>query len=274
MLSQEGGATPQRLLMIHVERIRQNPMQPRKEFDPDLLATLADSLRRRGALQPVVVRAVGDGYELVAGERRLRAARLAELSEIPAIVRSVPDDQLLELALVENIHRADLNPVERARAYQMLHQKHALSHEEIGARVGEDRATVTNYIRLLSLHEDVLEMVAKGELTAGHAKAILGSSDRNAQRQFAHQIVRESWSVRRAEAEISQASKKSKGEKIKAEKRPAVVDMEHRLKAAVGTRVSILEGRRRNAGKLVIEYYNLDDFERITKLLGVDAEGP
>lgn len=272
LTSGEKPSMAHRLLTIPVDGIRRNPMQPRKHFDPAQLSTLADSLKQRGTLQPVVVRPIEGGYELVAGERRLRASRLAGLSEIPAIVRSVPDDQLLELALIENIHRADLNPVERAKAYRLLHVEHSLSHDEIGRRVGEDRATVANYIRLLNLQEQILSMVASGELTTGHAKAILGSEDPNKQLEIAKCVVKENWSVRRTEAEV--AREKSEGsKKPKNEKRPAVADMEQRLTAAIGTRVVIQEGRRRYAGKITIEYYNLDDFERITRLLGVELEG-
>ncbi|MBN2561455.1 MAG: ParB/RepB/Spo0J family partition protein [Phycisphaerae bacterium] len=267
-----GLARPHRFLEIPVDEVRQNPMQPRRRFDDQTLQSLAASIRDKGTLQPIVVRPADGGYELVAGERRLRATRLANLDHIPAIVRAVPDDELLELALIENIHRTDLNPIERARAYRSMHDQHGLSHDEIARRVGEDRATVTNYMRLLALADDVMEMVSSGELGVGHAKALLGISDPNSQTTLARRVVAESWSVRQLEAGIAR-SKGTRGGAVKDRSaRPAVLDMEQRLQAALGTRVTIHEGRRRHMGKVVIEYYSLDDFERLVALLGVTDE--
>jgi ParB family chromosome partitioning protein len=267
------GLTPSpRFAVIPVDRIRQNPMQPRKNFDDRALQGLAESLRMRGTLQPVVVRPSEGGYELIAGERRLRAARLAGLGEIPAIIRSVPDNELLELALIENIHRQDLNPIERARAYRTLQQTHGLSHEQIAERVGEDRATATNYIRLLALPETVQQMVAAGELSAGHAKAILGLADAHIQEELAHRVRRQNWSVRRLEAAVAAAKQGDDETPAGPQARPAVADLEQRLSAILGTRVQIHEGRRRHTGRVVIEYYTLDDFQRITERLGVTEE--
>jgi ParB family chromosome partitioning protein len=226
----------------------------------------------RGTLQPVVVRPSEGGYELIAGERRLRAARLAGLGEIPAIIRSVPDNELLELALIENIHRQDLNPIERARAYRALQQTHGLSHEQIAERVGEDRATATNYLRLLTLPEAVQQMVAAGELSAGHAKAILGLADAPTQEELAQRVRRQNWSVRRLEAAVAAAKKGDGGTAATRQARPAVADIEQRLSTILGTRVQIHEGRRRHTGRVVIEYYTLDDFQRITERLGVTEE--
>lgn len=261
-----------RLRTLPIAEIRRNPMQPRRTFDEAALASLADSMKRRGTLQPVVVRPSGGGYELIAGERRLRAAGLAGLKTIPAIVRSVPDDELLELALIENLQREDLDPVERARAYQIMRDVQGLSAEEIAARTGEDRATVTNYIRLLGLSPEVLAMLASRALSAGQAKAILGLSDHKSQLDLAHRVVSEHWSVRRTEAAVAAAREKRPPERRRSEKRAAVADMEERLTAALGAPVSIVEGRRRHTGRVIITYYNLDDFERITGRLGVDVE--
>lgn len=265
-----------RLQAISLDLIRQNPHQPRKRFDDTALAGLARSLKERGALQPIVVRPAEGGYELVAGERRFRASKLAGLTEIPAIIRPVADDQMLELALIENIQRAELNPVERARAYRQFQQGHHLSHEEIAARVGEDRATVTNYMRILGLPEQVLGSIEAGEISLGHAKAILSSADPNVQLSLAERIIKEGWSVRRTEAEVGRLQpgdqKNSRGGRSK-EKRAAVRDMEERLSGALGLRVIIQEGARRHTGKVVVEYYNLNDFERLAKALGADGEG-
>ncbi len=264
-----------RMMTIPLERIRRNPMQPRRGFDENSLQRLAESLKSRGALQPVIVRVSGDGYELVAGERRFRAAKAAGLTEIPAIVRSVRDEELLELALIENIHRDDLNPVERARAYEVMHKGQGLSHEEIASRTGEDRATVANYLRLLTLPESVLNMLASGALSTGHAKAILSAPDSEAQIWLAERISHEAWSVRRAEQEAGaarDAGPRRAASKEKSPSRPAVSDMEDRLSEVMGTRVSIREGRRRHSGRIVIAYYNLDDFHRVAARLGVDVE--
>jgi ParB family transcriptional regulator, chromosome partitioning protein len=265
-----GIPTVNRLMSISVDAIRNNPLQPRKTFDEAGLASLAASLRDRGALQPIVVRPAEGGYELVAGERRLRAARLAGLSELPAIVRSTGDGELLELALIENIQRADLNAVERARAYRVLSETHGLSHEEIARRMGEDRATVSNYIRLLLLPEEILDMVVGGQLSMGHARALLGCNDLKAQLSLALRSVSGNWSVRRVEQEIAGAATAATA---KHEVRPAVRDLEERLSAAVGAKVHINEGRRRHSGRIVIEYANLDEFQRIAAMLGVDDDG-
>lgn len=259
------------LQSISISLIRANPMQPRRTFDGQGIAALAESLRQRGALQPIVVRRIADGFELVAGERRLRAARAAGLAELPAIVRVVRDDELLELALIENIQRADLNPIERARGYQTLCTKYGLSHEEVAGRVGENRATVANYIRLLGLNPAIVELIEEGSLSTGHAKAILGLEDQSVQLHVANATVRGKWSVRQAEAAVAKA-KGSASAKSAADVRPAAKDVEERLALAMGTRVKIVEGRKRHTGRIVIDYYNLDDFERITSRLGLPGE--
>jgi len=271
-----GAAGQVRIATIPVEHIRPNPRQPRRQFDESSLSRLADSLLRRGALQPIVVRPADAGYELVAGERRWRAAKLAGIHTIPAIVRAVNDDELLELALIENLHREDLNPVERAHAYRALHVEHGLSHEQIGERMGDDRATITNYIRLLDLHPEVLQLVSAGALSMGHARATLGIKDQKNQISFVKRVLSQNWSVRRTEAEVgrlrSAASPASEGHRQKM--RPAVADMVQRLTAAVGARVSIREGRKRHSGRITIEYYSLDDFDRICAMLGAGDETP
>lgn len=268
-----GPAGHQRLAMVPLSSIRPNPAQPRRDFDEEALQGLAESIKRRGTLQPIAVRPAEGGFELIAGERRLRAAQMAGLESIPAVVRPVKDDDLLELALIENIQREDLNPVERALAYRNLNTRHNLSHEEIGARMGEDRATVSNYIRLLDLIPEVLQLVSSGELPMGHARALLGISDKKDQLSIARKIVGQGWSVRQTEAAIKKATEdvvKSPAKEVKT--RPAVADMERRLTDALGTRVSIKEGRRRHTGKITIEYFSLDDFDRVTGRLGVERD--
>ena len=261
------------LASIRLSEIRVNPHQPRKRFDEAALQGLALSLRERGALQPVVVRRGEVGYELVAGERRFRAAHIAGLTEIPAIIRQVSDEDMLELALIENVQRVDLNPVERARGYALLHDRHKLTHEQIAQKMGEDRVTVTNFLRLLQLPGPIIEQVEAGELGAGHARVLLALKDPSVQIKIAVAICREGWSVRKAEAEVSRLTKGASADAGKEkDKRPNVSDLEQRMSASLGTRVSIREGRRRHTGKLVIEYFSLDDFERITERLGIAAD--
>ncbi len=266
--------TRSRILSIPVEKIRPNPTQPRHVFDKTGLEALAASLKDCGALQPILVRPSGTEYEVVAGERRLRAAKIAGLAEIPAIIKSIPDDRLLELALIENVQRADLNPIERARGYRTLHDSHGLSHDQIAKKMGEDRATVTNYLRLLSLCDDALAMIAGGSLSTGHGKALLAVSDPMAQSKAASTAAKEGWSVRRLEASIRTARSPDDRPKKTDGRRPAVQDMEQRLSAALGVRVTVKEGRKRHSGKITIEYYSLDDFERFVSLLGVSQESP
>ncbi|MFH1419504.1 MAG: ParB/RepB/Spo0J family partition protein [Planctomycetota bacterium] len=263
------GATAHRLMSLPVDQIRRNPMQPRRAFDEDALASLAESLRDKGALQPIVVRPAESGYELVAGERRLRAAKIAGLRELPAIVRGTKDEELLELALVENIQRADLNPVDRARGYRALQDRFGLSHEEIAGRMGEDRTTVTNYLRLLELPDGVLEMLADGWLSTGHAKALLGTTDNQARISLASKVRDEGWSVRRLEKVVAASKTPKDADKPSRQVRPAVRDLEELLSIALGTRVEIHEGRRRHTGRIFVQYSSLDDFQRIASKLGV-----
>lgn len=272
---QEVDQEPQRhakLLTISVDRIRDNPCQPRKRFDETAIASLARSIQEHGTLQPIVVRPAADGFELVAGERRLRAAKIAGIRELPAIVRTANDEQLLELALVENIQREDLNPVERARAYRSLHLQHGLSHDEIAARVGEDRSTVANYIRLLALPEEALGLLEDGGMTTGHAKAILTIEDKQRQYLLISQLIRQGWSVRRLEQEVAALRGQPELDRPKPEPRPAVRELEQRLAEATGLKVSIKEGRRRHTGRIVIEYNSLDDFQRMMACLGAAEE--
>jgi ParB family transcriptional regulator, chromosome partitioning protein len=264
-----GLSTVNRLMTISVDSIRSNPLQPRRTFDESGLASLAASIRERGTLQPIVVRPAAGGYELVAGERRLRAAKIAGVLDLPAIVRSTGDDEMLELALIENIQRADLNAVERGRAYRALHETYGLSHDEIAKKMGEDRATVTNYIRLLGLPEEILGLVADGSVSMGHARALLGCVDLKTQLSLVSRLLREGWSVRRVEKEIAEPRAAEAGAPKDRQVRPAVKDLEDRMSAAIGARVRVHEGRRRHSGKIIIEYANLDDFQRIAAALGV-----
>jgi len=260
------------LLDVPISSISPNPYQPRKVFDDAALKQLSASIKERGTLQPVLVRRTARGYELIAGERRWRAARLAGLATIPAIIRDANEEERLELALIENLHRENLNPVERARAYLEIKHRFNVAIDDIAGRVGDDRATVANYIRLLDLPDDVLAMLADGRLSMGHGRAILGVVDAAVRSRLAAQIATQGWSVRQAEARVRELASGGTRTTSLPAKRATVSDVEQRLARAVGTRVLIKEGRRKNSGRITIEYYSLDDFERIVGRLGLRPE--
>jgi ParB family transcriptional regulator, chromosome partitioning protein len=249
-----------------------NPRQPRQIFDEDALAELAASIREVGLLQPVVVRrAAADRYEIIMGERRWRASELAGLSAIPAIVRDTSDDDLLRDALIENLHREELNPLEEAAAYQQLLDDFAATHEELARKIGRSRPHISNTIRLLNLPAAVQKRVAAGVLSAGHARALLSVEDAGAQEQLAHRIVAEGLSVRAVEeivamgAQAAKAPRQSRGKKPVA---PALKDLADRLSDVFDTRVKVELGQRR--GKIVVEFASLDDLERIVKSISPD----
>lgn len=260
---------------LPISLVRPNPQQPRRDFDPVRVQALADSLKNNGALQPIVVRPAGDGYQLVAGERRWRAAQLAKLETLPAIVRETTDNELLELALIENVQREDLNAIERAQAYLNLARQFQLTHDEIARRLGEDRSNVSNYIRLLDLDDDILDFVRKGRLTMGHARSLLAVADTARRSNLARQAADEGWSVRAMEEQVKAVSGQSTVARAAAKavmSRPLIADWERRLSEALGLRVRIVEGRRQNAGRVIIEYHGVDDFDRVTGRLGVQAD--
>jgi ParB family chromosome partitioning protein len=256
---------------LAIGAIQTNPNQPRKEFRQAQLLELAVSITRDGIIQPLVVRNIGakatPKYELVAGERRLRAAKLAGLEKVPVVVQEISDERLLEIALVENIQREDLNAIELAIAFERMATELSLNHEEIGARTGKDRATITNSIRLLQLPAELQEMVAKRELSPGHARAVLKLSNPTDQKELAKRIIAEGWTVRRAESYVppSAAFKPAKpatAVTVDPNVRAAVQEMER----ALGTRVRIQE-KRPGKGKIEIEYYSTDDLDRIYNLI-------
>ena len=260
---------------IPVSSIRPNPYQPREHFDEEELASLADSIREVGILQPVLVRETGDGYELIAGERRWRAARRVGLQNIPALVRDTDDASALEHALVENVHRADLNVLEEAAAYQQLIEDFGLTHEEVAIRVGRSRTSVTNTLRLLQLPPSVQRMVRDRSLTMGHARALLGSPDRALQEQLAKRIVAEGLSVRAVEEALraSAAPAETNGETrpkdassaTRSLRPPGLLELESLLGDHLDTRVKVDMGSKR--GKVTIEFSGLEDLERIYKLI-------
>jgi len=267
--SGSSSASPRQDLPIDV--IAPNPFQPRKEFQPQELEELAASIREKGVVQPIIVRPrPGGTYELVAGERRLRASKLAGLAQIPVIIRDIDDLESLELALIENIQRADLNPVEEARAYQQLLSQFQLSQEEMARKVGKDRSSVANTLRLLKLPPTVLEMVGNGRLSEGHGRAILSVENEDAMLSLAEKIQRDGLSVREAE-KLAQGIKP----KVSKPKSAAKVDikdpharhLEEELRRKMGTHVRVVP-RTAQKGKIEIEYYSLEDLDRIVSLLG------
>ncbi|NYD38311.1 ParB/RepB/Spo0J family partition protein [Actinomycetospora corticicola] len=278
---------------VRVDGIRANPRQPRSVFDEEALAELEHSVREFGLLQPIVVReldapatdetggsAVPVTHELVMGERRWRAAQRAGLTHIPAIVRRTSDDDLLRDALLENIHRVQLNPLEEAAAYQQLLTEFAVTHEQLADRIGRSRPAITNTIRLLRLPVAVQRRVAAGVLSAGHARALLGMDDPTAQEELATRIIAEGLSVRAAEEAVTLA----RGEKEPAAKRrsparklhaPGLQDLAERLSDAYDTRVKVELGQRK--GRIVVEFGSVDDLERIAALMnqkGFPASSP
>ncbi|MBI5836364.1 MAG: ParB/RepB/Spo0J family partition protein [Candidatus Eisenbacteria bacterium] len=247
---------------IPLDRVKTNPMQPRTEMDEARLADLANSIRERGLVQPIVVRRAGYHFELIAGERRFQASRRLGLSEIPAIIKDVPDDQLLELALVENIQREDLNPIDEAHAYQKLIETLGVTQEAVAKRVGKDRATVSNSLRLLTLPEQIRKLVASGKLTAGHARALLALGSEADMLRVAEQIVAEGLTVRTIE-ELGRTARKArhKGRRIKRRVIPELVQIEEQLQRRMGTRVRVTGTQHK--GSIAIEYYSMEELERI-----------
>jgi ParB family transcriptional regulator, chromosome partitioning protein len=251
---------------IPVGAITPNPRQPRQVFDEETLEELAASIRAVGLLQPVVVRKVMPGhYELVMGERRWRACELAELPQIPAIVRETSDDDLLRDALIENLHREQLNPLEEAAAYQQLLDDFSATHEELARRIGRSRPHISNTIRLLSLPANVQKRVAAGVLSAGHARALLGVDDLQAQEQLAYRIVAEGLSVRAVEEIVALGAQTAKAARQQGARpkpvAPGLRDLADRLSDVFETRVKVEMGQRK--GKIVLEFATLDDLERI-----------
>ncbi|WP_163512659.1 ParB/RepB/Spo0J family partition protein [Fodinicola acaciae] len=269
------GAT---LREVAVSSIHPNPKQPRTAFDEEALEELKASILEVGVLQPVVVRETApDRYELIMGERRWRASTAAGLEKIPAIVRELGDDLMLRDALLENIHRSDLNPLEEAAAYQQLLAEFGVTHEELGQRLGRSRPQISNTIRLLSLPATVQRRVAARVLSAGHARALLALDDHEKQDELAHRIVAEGLSVRATEELVALAQaegptqKRTPVQRRKQPQSPALNELADRLSDQFDTRVKIDLGRRK--GKITIEFASVDDLERIAGVMGIDGRG-
>ncbi|WP_329069767.1 ParB/RepB/Spo0J family partition protein [Amycolatopsis sp. NBC_01480] len=259
---------------IPVGSVRPNPKQPRQVFDEEALSELEHSIREFGLMQPIVVRELGENeYELVMGERRLRASQQAELEAIPAIVRQTADESMLRDALLENIHRVQLNPLEEAAAYQQLLDEFAVTHEELAGRIGRSRPVITNTIRLLKLPLPVQRRVAAGVLSAGHARALLSLEDPESQEELAARIIAEGMSVRATEEAVtlkkSEKPAKPKPAPRKPIQAPGLQELANRLSDRFDTRVKVDLGRRK--GRIVLEFGSVDDLERIVALIDAEA---
>ena len=261
---------PNNLKNIAVSRIRPNPNQPRKAFDPQALVSLTASINSVGVLQPVVVRSDGFDYVLVAGERRWRAAQEAGLAEIPALIRQTDESGSLTEALIENLQREDLSPLEEAAAYQQLEEEFGMTHAEIGERVGRSRAAVSNTLRLLNLSPPIQAALAAGDLSAGHARTLLGLTDRALAEHLAERAATEGWSVRQLE-EAVKAGKGTAGEsrRTRQSERPAaIIELENRLAEQLGTKVRIQY--QNNRGQVMLRFVDLDQLEAIYRRFFTD----
>mgnify|MGYP004630728617 CR=1 FL=1 len=262
------------MLLVKLSRIQPDPDQPRKNFDEEKLNELAESIRTYGMISPIVVKKRGALYEIVAGERRWRAARIAGLKEIPVVIKEVDEKTSRELSIIENIQRDDLNAVEEARAYQSLIEEYGLTQEEVASRVAKNRSTITNSLRLLKLEPEILDLLQDGKITQGHARALLSVEDPELRKKIAEKCTKENLSVREIETlvkldKLSKAKKEKKSSPEAQELRRLKViykDLERKMKTKLGTKVSIVP-KNTERGTLEIEYYSQDDLDRIFMIL-------
>lgn len=252
-------------LEVNLYDIDTNPNQPRKTFDPEKLAELAASIKRHGIVQPILVKKNGSRYTIVAGERRYRAARQAGLMKVPVTLTDIDEDTVMEISLVENIQRENLNPIEEAAAIKLLMQQHDLTQEEVSERVGKSRPAIANALRLLTLAKSVQKLIKDGRLSAGHGKMLAGVGDPRVQMELAEKCVEGDWSVRRLEDEIRFSEMPKRKRKEKPEPTPEFRSAMHRMRAELGTKVSVQGDEER--GKLIIHYYSRDDLDRIYRTI-------
>ena len=265
-----GSAKPGSVQFIPLDRIGPNPLQPRSDIDPDSLTGLVDSLRTSGLIQPIVVRRHNDGFQIIAGERRWRASKQAGLDAIPAVVREASEHDMIEIALIENIQRAELNPIDRAAAYAAYMSRLSLTQDQASHRLGQDRATIANYVRLLDLDKQVRELLISGKISMGHARALLGLSDPAEQRKLAKIIVQKNLSVRRAEDLVRQSRQTSSPIPARAEdlaKQANLRELEDRLSRRLGRKVRIRPRGSGEKGDIVINFSSLDEFDELVAKL-------
>lgn len=255
------------LTLVSIHEIRPNTRQPRKDFDDDTIADLTASIKEKGIIQPIVVRQAGSGYEIIAGERRWRAAQRAGIVKVPVVVKDATDMEALELALIENLQREDLNPIEEASGYQHLIEVYGLTHEEVSVQIGKDRSTITNQLRLLKLSEDAKRALIEGEITAGHARALLGIESLSEANLVLQAIRKKKLSVRTTESLIRSMSKEKRPGTKPVSADPYLERAADDLKGALSTQVRIIYNKGK--GRIEIDYYSDDELERlISALLG------
>lgn len=272
----ESADTGERVLRVALDEVVPSPLQPRKRFHEENLDELVESIREHGVIQPLVVREVGGKYELIAGERRWRASTKLGLDEVPVILREASDQDVLEMALIENLQREDLDPLEEAEAYARLSRDFGLKQEEIAQRVGKNRATVSNAIRLLDLDEQVQTLISRKMLSSGHAKAILGLKTKAEQRMLADMVVRKKLNVRETEKLVSEqingktTSKTAKKSKVSPQAEAYLRQIQDELRSRYSTNIAIQHSDKK--GKIEIEYYGNEDLSRILELMGVSLD--
>ena len=254
-----------KVIEVPLKQLRPNPYQPRKNFDEPSIQELAESIKQHGVIQPIIVRSVLKGYEIIAGERRYRASQLLGLDTIPAVVRPFTDDQAMEIALIENLQRENLNAIELAQAYQGLMDQLSLTQEELSVKVGKSRSHIANFLRLLQLPEEVKEYVSRGTLSMGHARAIAGIKDLQVVKQLAKSTIDQEWSVRQLEEAIQEMNRKNKDKKKIISKDPYIEQLEENLRETFRTTVKIKSSK--NKGKIEISYFSKDDLERLLEML-------
>ncbi|MBD8026702.1 ParB/RepB/Spo0J family partition protein [Ureibacillus sp. Re31] len=256
---------------IALQKLVVNPFQPRKLFDDEAITELAQSISEHGIIQPIVVRKKGKKYEIVVGERRFRAAKLANLEEIPAIVKDLTEEQMMELAILENLQREDLTPIEEAEAYESLMEKLNFTQEELAKRLGKSRPYITNHLRLLQLPDEVRDLVNSGQLSMGHGRTLLGLKNKRRIPEVANKVIKQSLNVRQLEVYIKQLNEEVSRETDKPKKKDIFVQAtETQLREYFGTNVQIRKSK--NKGKIEIEFYSEDDLERILEILQLEQE--
>lgn len=253
------------IVELNISDIVSNKKQPRKEFEEESLDELKDSIKKYGIIQPIVVRKVNNKYEIIAGERRWRAAKKAKLKKVPCIVKDADEKESLKLALIENIQRQDLNPIEEANAYKALMDNYNLKQDEIAEAVGKSRAYISNTLRLLNLDKEILGYLEEGKISTGHGKALLGIKNKEKRLEVAKEIINNSLNVRDAERLVSKTKVKKASKIRKEEKDPFVKEIEDRLIMALGTKVNLKSGKK--GGRIEIEYYSEEDLERIFEVI-------
>ncbi len=258
----------EKIAYISLEDIKIKKDQPRKEFEKDSLQDLSDSIKTHGVIQPILLRKKDDSYEIIAGERRFRASKLADLKEIPSIILDAKDEDVAKLALIENVQREDLNPIEEAQAYKNLMEDFDLKQDQLAETIGKSRSYITNSLRLLNLDQEVIDYLYNGDLTQGHGKVLLGIKDKEAQVELAKRIIETGLNVRKTEEEVKKVKEEDgdkKQKKTPVKRDPYIADLEDKLIRTLGTKVKLNMGE--NKGKIEIEYYSDEDLQRIFEIL-------